>query len=483
MATEIESIYTKIKSSNGVTVDCINPPPGSVYFATIRNKPNGRFEYIIWRVWCWCQLYAPLIYRLIGWVGKQTKWADSKFRDFETRVWDGNAFAQHALENGAAFAVVDNPRKHRPPQTILVEDATQTLYDVARYHRKHIDVPIVGITGSVGKTTTTHLTNRILSQKFKTTFTQGSNSAIGNSLNLLNAPADVELIVFEMSAIRRGFLNAACDIIRPTHGLITNTGMAHLNTFGSLENVRIGKWELLDNVDRAGGTVFLNMNHEWLASQAGRVKSPIRFGSQPDNDIVGSILSADPFIKIRWQFNGSDNFIDIQTKLAGEHNLDNLLGGIAIGVHFGVSPVEIVEAIKSFEPVEGRSQMFMWGSNTIYNEGFQCNVPSTLANLKSFKSFSAERKMLILESVSLIQRDHPVHEEIIDLVESMHLDQVVIIGEPYFRFKPKNVGVHLRNRAELRDWLLENPIQNTHIMLNVTGFMKIRKLLDEISAV
>ncbi|MFK7805076.1 MAG: Mur ligase family protein, partial [Anaerolineae bacterium] len=291
---EIESVYAKIKASNGVSSKHDEMPANGVYFALKYRIPNGRIQFIFWSIWRWCQLYAPVLLQIVGFIGIRTRWADNQFRKFTDQVIDGNAFAQKAIENGAAFAVIDNPSKHRPPQTILVEDVAETLYALGRYHRQHIDVPVIGITGSVGKTTTTHLINAILSKKMITACKFGSNSAIANSINLLNAPAASEAIVLEMSAIRRGFLNAACDIMRPTHGLITNTGLAHLDTFGSLENIQKGKWELFEKITAANGTVFLNMNQPWLASQAHHVEKAIRFGSQPGNHVVGHLLSADP---------------------------------------------------------------------------------------------------------------------------------------------------------------------------------------------
>ncbi|MEM8857041.1 MAG: Mur ligase family protein [Chloroflexota bacterium] len=477
---EVTEIYNKVLAGGGATSDHKDVAKGSVYFAFKNRKPLKLWQIGIWHGWCWLQLYAPSLLKIIGRLGSKTRWADNQFKEFDTKVMDGNAFAAAALENGASYAVIDQRFKHKPPQTILVKDVTETLYEIGKLHRQNIKAPVIGITGSVGKTTTTHLVNAILSSKLNTAFEHGSNEIKANTIRLLNTPSGVDAIVLEMSAIERGFLEAASQIAQPDHGLITALGMAHLDTFGGMENIRLGKWELLDYVYRNHGTVYLNMNVQWLAEQKPRVPNAITYGCDPKNDIVGHMLSADPFIRIRWQPHDQKDPVDIQTKLAGEHNLNNLLGAIAIAENFGIPRAEIKSAIQAFEPVDGRSQILQWGSNTIYNEGYQCNAPSTLANLKSFASFSAARKMLILEPIGLIQPDHPVHDEIIDIVEAMALDKVLIVGTRYDRYKSRKVAEHLLNRAALKEWLLQNSVQNTHIMLNVSGFMTIKQLFEEV---
>lgn len=464
MPTNIDELYAHYQKSTGVTEDPFDSKKGRLYFALKDRKPNTMMHLFVWHSWRMMELYAPALRKFAVWIGQKTRWAPELEAALDRR-YEGNAYVKDALSNGAAYAVVDNPRKHYPPKTILVEDSTDALYELAKHHRKNIDFPIVAITGTMGKTTTTNLIQEVLSSEINSYHKNGRNSPHAQAFNVLNMPVASAAAVCEMGTVRPTIIRSSCEILRPTHGLITAVDLAHLDTFGNLNTIKRSKWELCDFLVESGGQVFLNMNHPWLASQAHRVPNAIRYGSQPDNDVIGELVSADPFLKVRWFPKNQKGPIEIQTNLAGQHNLDNVLGAIAVGVNFGISPQGIKKGIESLQPVEDRSDIFYSGSNMIYNESFSSTPASTRSNLKSFSQFTSSHKVLIMGPISRTPTDHPVYDEIVDLIEELNFDQVIFLSQRYDRYKSRRLGLHMNGRADVKAWLDANPLENAAIMI------------------
>ena len=460
----IDSLYAEYLDSTGVSDNLKLVETGHIYFATKDRKPNTKTHLMIWNAWRWLELNAPWLRHLIVRLGRRTRWAV----DLEVamdRIYDGNAYVDDALERGARFAVIDNPRKQVEGKTLLVSEAVESLYELARHHRKNIDFPIIGVTGTVGKTTTTNLIHAVLSTELNTYGNNSRNNPQAVSRKVLNMPVDSQAAVLEMATVRPGILASSCEIGRPTHGVITEIGLAHLDTFGDAETIKRSKWELFDFLNDSGGVAFLNNNHPWLAEQAHRLNNVIHYGSRPGVDVRGEIISADPFLKVRWYLNNSAAFVDIQTQLAGQHNLNNVLATIAVASTLGISEKSIQSALEAFDFRQDRSDIFYWGTNVIYNESFSTTPTSTLANLKSFHQFSAAKKILILGPISRTPIDHPSYRETIDLIKSMQLDHVFLIGERYDRFRPENMAMHVSGRAEIEAWFKHNAVENSMIMI------------------
>ena len=473
--TKIDELNACYKESTGVTEDPFDPKKGRLYFALKNRRPNTKMHLFVWHSWRMMELYAPFLRKFAVWLGQCTRWAP-ELEAALGRRYEGNAYVKDALENGAAYAVVDNPRKHTPPKTVLVEDSTESLYALAKFHRKKIDFPIVAVTGTMGKTTTTNLIQAVLKTELKSYHENGGNSPHAQAFHVLNMPADSEAAVCEMGTVRPTIIRSSCEILRPTHGLITAVDLAHLDTFKNLDTIKRSKWELFDYLIENDGEIFLNMNHPWLASQAHRVPNAIRFGCQPDNDVIGELISADPYLQVRWFPKTQDESIEIQTNLAGHHNLDNVLGAIAVGVKFGISPRSIKEGIESLKPVTDRSDIFYSGSNMIYNESFSSTPASTRSNLKSFGQFSASHKILIMGPISRTPNDHPVYDEIVDLIEELNFDQVIFLSQRYDRYKQRQLGLHMNGRADVKEWLEANPPENAAIMIKAYSEYELKSL-------
>ncbi|MFK7801481.1 MAG: Mur ligase family protein [Anaerolineae bacterium] len=476
--SEIEKLYSIAKSATAVTADPHDPPAGSLYVSLKNYRPKTTFRRFAWHIWCRLEMYAPSVRKIVVRMAHSAGFIEGT--EAINYIYDGNAYVKQALANGASHALIDNQRVHRPPQTHLVDNATETLYALAQHHRDQIKHPIIGITGSVGKTTTTNLVHAVLSSEKKSFMEGGRNTPAANSINLLNIPADTDAAVFEMGTLRPKLLEGACNIIRPTHALITTIDHAHLDTFRDLAEIQTSKWELFDHIIKTGGTAFVNMNHEWLAAQAEKIPNTVRYGNDPQFDVYGHMLSADPYLKMRWFPKDQDGPIDIQTKLAGQHNVDNILAAIAVGTHFGISKDGIKQAIETFETVAHRSEIFYSGSNTIYCETYQSNPASTLANLDSFGSYNAKHKILIIGPIQRTPSDHVVYDQIVEKIESMGLDQVFFMTGEYDRFRGRKVGMHVTGREEIKVWLEKNRPEDTCIMLNCyDGYYDVRSLFPE----
>lgn len=474
----LESLYSEYLTSSGVCDLPKSAAADQIYFATKDRRPNSPVHLMIWNCWRWLELNAPWVRSLIAKFGRLTRWKVDLEVAME-RTYDGNAYVKEVLDKGVKLAVIDNPRRQIQGKTLLVEDSVETLYDLARHHRSTIDFPIVGVTGTVGKTTTTNLIQAVLSTELKTYGNNQRNSPQAVARKILNMPLDSQAAVLEMATVREGILASSCEIGRPTHGVITEVGLAHLDTFGDAETIKRSKWELFDFIHRSGGTAFLNNNHPWLAAQAGRLDNIVHYGSGEGVDVRGELLSADPFLKVRWFPADTKAHIDIQTQLAGQHNLNNVLAAIAVGSTLGISAESIKESLEAFSFRQNRSDIYQWGTNTIYNETFSTTPTSTLANLRSFMRFSSPQKILVLGPISRTPVDHPCYQEIIDLIKTMNLDHLFLIGERYHRFKPELDANYVDGSGQIADWFAQNQVENTMIMLKAFEGYNLKEIFQD----
>ncbi|MEM8863249.1 MAG: Mur ligase family protein, partial [Chloroflexota bacterium] len=234
---DIKTLYKHYRNSAGASEDPRVPQENKIYFALTNRRPNTKLKIYLWTIWRWFEVNAPRARRTMQRVAQYTRWAEQVAGAVD-EIYDGNGYVDLAFENGATLAVVDNRRVHRPPKTILVENATETLYELARYHRDQTSFPVIGITGTVGKTTTTNLVHAVLNSEKKAYMQNGRNTPPVNSINLLNAPQGTEAVVLEVATVRPGIIAGACEVIQPTHGLITTIGLAHLDTMGDLETIQ-----------------------------------------------------------------------------------------------------------------------------------------------------------------------------------------------------------------------------------------------------
>ena len=345
--------------------------------------------------------------------------------------FNGNKFAAEALSKGANFAVIDEEAYAEHSNTILVDDVLATLQKLANFHREKLNIPIIALTGSNGKTTTKELINAILSKKYKTTATTGNlNNHIGVPLTLLSITPKTEIGIVEMGANHLKEIETLCTIATPDFGLITNFGKAHLEGFGSIEGVIKGKSELYKFLKQNNGKAFINTNDNLQVKQSNGLEI-ISF----DNEFV-KFLAADPFVKV--QFKNTT----IESKLIGKYNYNNISAAIAIGNYFGVSVNHIKQAIENYEPTNNRSQIIQKGTTKIILDAYNANPSSMKAALENFNQIDASTKIVFLgDMFELGKKSTLEHQKIADLASSYNFSKVYLIGKAFSTASVKNAFV------------------------------------------
>jgi len=373
----------------------------------------------------------------------------SIFLALKGETFDGNKFAVAALEKGCAYAIVDDkaviPADN--DRLILVDDCLQTFKDLAREHRRQFDIPVIGITGTNGKTTTKELIAAVLSQKYNVLYTQGNfNNDVGVPKTLFRLTKEHEIAVVEMGASHPGDIKTLAETAEPTCGLITNVGKAHLLGFGSFEGVIKTKCELYDFLrTREDGLIFLNADNDYLVDQIGDEENLwiTPYSTDPEKQyscISGEVIACDPFLKFRWreplmtleEEGRSTKWHKVQTKLIGAYNIDNLLAAIAVGINFGVDRKKICAALEEYTPSNNRSQMTVTAKNHLVVDAYNANPTSMMAALENFSLMQAEKKMAILGQMGELGADSDKeHRLIINYLESAGYDEVWLVGDNF----------------------------------------------------
>jgi len=385
-------------------------------------------------------------------------------------------FAQQAIDKGAYYAIVDD-EAFVADRTFLVDDTLQALQDLARYHRQKLNIPIIGITGSNGKTTTKELTNAVLSQKYNTLYTLGNlNNHIGVPLTVLSIGPEHEIAIVEMGANHINEIAQLCSIALPTHGLITNIGKAHLEGFGSFEGVARAKSELYLHLDQHGGTVFVNTQNEHLMRMARRIQNKITYPAATDY-FQAEFLEASPYVIYK-----SENGEQVQTQIIGEYNFENIAAASCVGKFFNVPIEQINQAIAAYTPANNRSQVVQKGSNTVLLDAYNANPSSMAASVTNFAKAKAAKKVVILGDMFELGPDSAAeHRKLGDLLAGLNFDEVILCGQemqaaaqPYPQFK------YFETKTALTDWLQQHPLQDTHLLIKGSRGMGLESLLEVI---
>ena len=308
--------------------------------------------------------------------------------------FDGNQYAGKALASGCVYAVIDNPDYYIGERTILVDNVLKTLQQLAHHHRKVLGLPIIGITGTNGKTTTKELLAAVLSTKFNLLYTEGNfNNHIGVPLTLLRLTHDHEMAVIEMGASHPGDIKELVDIVHPNYGIITNVGRAHLEGFGSFEGVIRTKGELYDYIRRSKGKIFIKKENEYLQSIAKGIEQ-ITYGNGDDAFASGQVVSCDPFLVFNWKQQGKLH--TVETHMIGSYNLDNVLAAVAVGRFFKIPAERISRAIAAYEPTNNRSQFKKTDNNELIIDAYNANPSSMKVALDNFITMPVQPKAIIL---------------------------------------------------------------------------------------
>ncbi len=382
--------------------------------------------------------------------------------------FNGNAFASQAIEGGCSFAVIDDPAYQNGEQFLLVENTLTALQNLATYHRRHLNVHVIGITGSNGKTTTKELVRNVLSKKYKTQATHGNlNNHIGVPLTLLSLKPDTEVAIIEMGASKPGDIRELVEIAEPQMGLITNIGLAHLEGMGGPEGVIKTKTELYDWLRLNGGLVFINTMHSVFKEKSSGIKQ-FRFGDSNDDDVRGEFIDSNPMIRFKWGKANSElsERSIIETQLMGKYNYENILASVAIGVYMGVEEEQINEAIQSYSPDNNRSQIIKTASNTLIMDAYNANPTSLEAAIRNFSSMDKKNKVVILgKMMELGSSSDYEHERIGKLAVQSGFDQVFLIGESYLNANISGAERIFKTTDEAFAWFEKNPIRNASILI------------------
>ena len=373
--------------------------------------------------------------------------AGSIFIALKGESFNGNQFAASALEKGCAYAIIDEPEYAKNDHFIVVKNCLQTFKDLAREHRRRFDIPVIGITGTNGKTTTKELIAAVLAQKYNVLYTQGNfNNDVGVPKTLFRLTEAHEIAVVEMGASHPGDIKTLAETAEPTCGLITNVGKAHLQGFGSFEGVIKTKCELYDFLrTREDGLVFLNADNEYLLNEIDDEDTLwiAPYSTDPDKQescISGEVISCSPFLKFRWreplmtleEEGRSTKWHKVQTKLVGAYNIDNLLAAVAVGINFGVERKKICAALEEYTPSNNRSQMMVTEKNHLIVDAYNANPSSMMAALENFQMMEVSGKMAILGDMrELGTASAEEHQRIVDYLAATNIKEVWLVGDEF----------------------------------------------------
>ena len=427
------------------------------------------------------------------------------FFAFKGEHFDGNAFASQAIEQGAALCVISDPKYATDDRCIVVPDVLATLQELAREHRRHLEIPVIGITGTNGKTTTKELVHAVLAKRYKTSATKGNfNNHLGVPLTLLGIPENTELAIVEMGANHPGEIAFLCGIADPDLGLITNVGRAHLEGFGSFEGVIQTKTELYRHLAVKEGTVFVNADNPILMEQAAslatqpkqyttpiisdlhaytethtcprayglweKMLSIVTYGNDASAMTRGTYTGSNPYLQ--FYFEVGDNVYNVHTHLLGDYNFDNCMAAVAVGLHFGVEPWDIKEAIEEYIPSNQRSEYKETPrGNRLYLDCYNANPSSMAAAIASYSSNqaikqSSNQMMAVIGGMhELGAAEKEEHGKVVEQLAACGLDRVLLVG-PEWEALPHPDNMQLFNDTEaVHTYLLEHPVSGATILI------------------
>ena len=402
--------------------------------------------------------------------------------------FDGNKFAKAALDKGCSYAIVDEKEyvDTTDERFILVDDALVTYKELAREHRRQFSIPVIGITGTNGKTTSKELISTVLAEKYKVHHTEANyNNDVGVPRTLLGIRPDDEIAVIEMGASHPGDIEKLVTYVEPTCGLITNVGRAHLQGFGSFEGVKRTKGELYDFLKAHDALLFLNESNADLTEMAAQREFDriITYGQDDTADVQGKVISCAPFLKFEWQSSSlnkqqpANTIYEVQTHLIGSYNLDNMLAAITIGLHFGVTPQQINHALENYIPHNNRSQLTETAHNKLIVDAYNANPSSMAAAIENFRLMEVEHKMAILGDMrELGTASAEEHQKVVELLKAAGLTNVWLVGEEFL--KTNTDFRKFKNVDEVKAEIAHHQPKNHYILIKGSNGIRLFELPD-----
>jgi UDP-N-acetylmuramoyl-tripeptide--D-alanyl-D-alanine ligase len=401
--------------------------------------------------------------------------SNSIFFALSGESFNGNRFAEQAIQKGAKLAVIDDEKYFKGDGYFLVEDVLTALQNLARIHRANNKIPLLGITGSNGKTTTKELISAVLSSSKSIISTQGNlNNHIGVPLTVLRIKPETEIAVVEMGANHIGEIKLLCDIARPDTGIITNIGKAHLEGFGSLEGVITAKSELYQSLKSSGGKAFVNADDELLMRLTSGFNR-LTYGSS-NSDVTGQIISLKPFLSLSWKYR--DKQFVVNTKLYGKYNFPNIMAAISVGIFFDIEPEKINKAISQYTSENNRSQQLATASNKIILDAYNANPVSMSEAIRSFSEAGFENPFLILgDMFELGKVAGEEHQKIVDQLLAAGFENVILVGKEFNKLNTPEKFTVLPTTVETAKYLQNKSVKNSNILIKGSRGMKLETLL------
>ncbi len=390
--------------------------------------------------------------------------------------FDGNQFALQALNQGAAYAVVDDASL-QSEKIFVVSDVLKTLQELALYHRQQLNIPVIAITGSNGKTTTKELIYAVLKSKFKTAATKGNlNNHIGIPLTLLSIPLDVEIAIVEMGANHQQEIASYCQYTQPNYGIITNCGKAHIGLFGGEEGVKKAKGELFDFLKTSNNSVaFVATDYPYLNVMSAGIQTVFSYGTNSAASVKGQIINNNPFLTI--QITTPSQQFEIKSKLVGAYNLMNLLCAVTVGLQFKIGILQIVESIENYIPSNSRSQWLQHKGNQIILDAYNANPSSMEEAIKNFGTLKLTTKIIFLgEMKELGEASKHEHQEVIHLLEQYEWAKVILVGKGFGECK--HGYQYFENNTLAKEWFEQQNIKGANVLIKGSRATRMEKLIE-----
>ncbi len=395
--------------------------------------------------------------------------------------FNGNSFADSALEKGAAYVLIDEEAHWKNEHYLLVDDVLKSLQQLANYHRKQISIPVIAISGSNGKTTTKELISATLSKKYNVLYTNGNyNNHIGVPLTLLRIRPEHEIAIVEMGANHQKEIDFLCTIAEPDYGMLTNIGKAHLEGFGGEEGVRIGKTEMFRFIEKNGGQLFINLDDPKIKASVPESVKTVTYSLTEDADCTGSITTTHPGLKGTWKTKHSSG--QIESSLYGAYNFHNILAACCIANFFDVSPKQIDEAINQYESDMNRSQLVEKNGIRIYLDAYNANPSSMTLSLDNFEKSNDKEKIAILgDMFELGEASFNEHLKILQQLKNTNsIQRTILIGEHFSTHSNQFTNfLFFRTTSDAKQWFLEQDWSGKTLLLKGSRGMKLESLLED----
>ncbi|MCE5348079.1 MAG: UDP-N-acetylmuramoyl-tripeptide--D-alanyl-D-alanine ligase [Bacteroidales bacterium] len=392
--------------------------------------------------------------------------------------YDGNKFASDALQKGASWAVIDDPL-FKTEKTILVDDCLNELQSLALHHREEMNIPVLAITGTNGKTTTKELIASVLSKKYKVHYTRGNlNNHIGVPLTILSAPAATEMMIIEMGASHIGEISRLCMIAKPDYGIITNIGTAHIEGFGSVDGIVKAKTELYEFLQTKNGTVLYNDQNQILKKQILRIgNKALPFSEPAGTELIVKVLSHDLNLKLTAAYNNQT--YNICTHLFGRYNIENIKAAIATGLFLGVEIRDVIDAIENYQPANNRSQVRITKNNTLICDAYNANPTSMHSSLESFAGVQSDSKLVILgDMLELGEKSEEEHIKLLNELQSFKIRKVFLVGSVFRKVSPEYGFRSFSDVDDLMKFLKSEPVKGDTILIKGSRGIGLEKIYD-----